>query len=296
MRVLVAGWFSLPGMGCTAGDVLARDVACGWLDAAGIPHDVATVGGTDGGVSLDDADPARYSHVAFVCGPFRDTAFCNELLARFSGCQLIGLDLSMLTDGWNPFDVLIERDSCVTARPDLVFGSDQALVPVVGLLLVHPQPQYGDRARHALVEAAIADLLDDRPAAIVRIDTLTEDNASGLRSAAEIESLIARMDLVVTTRLHGLVLALKNGVPAVAVDPVAGGDKVSRQAAAVGWPHVLRPEEVSSASLAQVFDRCATEAARDEARRCAIRGRLAVEAIGVDFVEAVRSTATPSSP
>lgn len=33
--------------------------------------------------------------------------------------------------------------------------------------------------------------------------------------------MLRRLDVVVTTRLHGLVLALKNGVPALAVDPVA---------------------------------------------------------------------------
>jgi polysaccharide pyruvyl transferase WcaK-like protein len=46
-------------------------------------------------------------------------------------------------------------------------------------------------------------------------------------------------DVVVTTRLHGLVLALKQGVPVLAVDPVAGGARVATQAAAWGWPVLL---------------------------------------------------------
>ena len=49
-----------------------------------------------------------------------------------------------------------------------------------------------------------------------------------LRTAEEVESLIARMDVVLTTRLHGLVLALKHGVPVVAIDPIAGGAKLRR--------------------------------------------------------------------
>lgn len=61
-------------------------------------------------------------------------------------------------------------------------------------------------------------------------------NAGGLRTSAEIESLIARMDIVVTTRLHDMVLALKNGVPAIAVDPIAGGAKITQQARAINWP------------------------------------------------------------
>ena len=51
--------------------------------------------------------------------------------------------------------------------------------------------------------------------------------------------MIGRADVVVTTRLHGLVLALKQGVPALAVDPVAGGAKVAAQAAVWGWPVLL---------------------------------------------------------
>ena len=28
MRILVAGWFSFEDMGATAGDIIARDIAC----------------------------------------------------------------------------------------------------------------------------------------------------------------------------------------------------------------------------------------------------------------------------
>ena len=34
--------------------------------------------------------------------------------------------------------------------------------------------------------------------------------------------LVSRLEVVVTTRLHGLVLALRAGVPALAIDPAAG--------------------------------------------------------------------------
>jgi exopolysaccharide biosynthesis predicted pyruvyltransferase EpsI len=65
--------------------------------------------------------------------------------------------------------------------------------------------------------------------AVIAIDTRLDENRTGLRTAGEVESLIARMDVVLTTRLHGMVLALKNGVPAIAIDSVAGGAKVRRQ-------------------------------------------------------------------
>ena len=64
--------------------------------------------------------------------------------------------------------------------------------------------------------------------------------------------------IVVTTRLHGLVLALKNGIPALAIDTVAGGAKVARQAGALGWP-VLTGDALSAPALAAAFELCLTE-------------------------------------
>ena len=68
---------------------------------------------------------------------------------------------------------------------------------------------------------------------------LAHGNWRNPATAAQVEAVIGRVDVVVTTRLHGLVLALKHGVPALAVDPVAGGAKVAAQAAAWGWPVLL---------------------------------------------------------
>jgi hypothetical protein len=56
------------------------------------------------------------------------------------------------------------------------------------------------------------------------------------------------MDAVVTTRLHGLVLGLKAGVPVLAVDPVAGGGKVTAQGKALGWP-VVAAEDAGDTAL-----------------------------------------------
>ena len=75
------------------------------------------------------------------------------------------------------------------------------------------------------------------------------------------------MDVVLTTRLHGLVLALKNGVPAVAVDPIAGGAKVRRQAETLGWPHVFTADDVTAAAVRDALEQCLTPDARAEARR-----------------------------
>ena len=95
--------------------------------------------------------------------------------------------------------------------------------------------------------------------AAVPIDTRLDESLTGLRAPAEVDSLIARMDMVVTTRLHGTVLALKNGVPALAVDPIDGGAKITRQARVVGWPVLHNVESLSHDALLRDFDYCLTD-------------------------------------
>ena len=96
--------------------------------------------------------------------------------------------------------------------------------------------------------------------------------------------MIARMDVVLTTRLHGLVLALKNGVPALAIDPIAGGAKIKRQAETVGWPIVYTPESLTDETLQQAFDYCLTEEARLKARECGERARALVRQVREAFI------------
>lgn len=295
MRTLVTGWFSFEGMNVTAGDVLARDVACRWLAEAGIAFDVASHGAAGPGIDWRQTDPSRYAQVLFVCGPFRDNAITAEFLHHFRGfrgfrgVRIIGLNLSMIQplETWNPFDVLLERDSSRQTRPDLVFAAESAHVPVVGLLLVHPQPQYGKRAMHDQVHRTIRGFLAGQDAAVVPIDTCLEDNRGGLRNAAQIESLIARMDLVVTTRLHGTVLAIRNGVPAIAVDPIAGGAKILAQARAIDWPMVFTADALTPADLERACAYCRTPEARSRALASRERAQVQLQQVREQFLAAV---------
>ncbi|MFC1719119.1 polysaccharide pyruvyl transferase family protein [Candidatus Poribacteria bacterium] len=286
MNALVAGWFSFEHMGATAGDLFARDVVCEWLEQAGYSYDVALAPPFRGGVDWRLVDPAKYSHVVFVCGPFGNGPPITEFLPRFAGCRLIGIDLSMLDplETWNPFDLLLERDSSATSRPDITFLSRQAQVPVVGVILVHPQAEYKEKAMHHVANDAIKRLIDSREMSAVPIDTQLDINKTGLRSPAEVESLIARMDVVLTTRLHGTVLALKNGIPAVAVDPVAGGAKIRRQAETIGWPVLFTADVLSDEALQKAFDYCLTEDARMKAKECCERAVQMVKGIRDDFI------------
>jgi GT2 family glycosyltransferase/SAM-dependent methyltransferase len=285
-KTLVTGWFSFKQAGATAGDLMAKDLVCDWLDQEGCPYDVALAQPFTGGVDWRLVAPRDYSRLVFVCGPFGDGPAIRKLLRRFAGCRLIGVDLSMLQslDVWNPFDLLFERDSSEASRPDITFLSSQPKVPVVGVILVEPQAEYKGAGRHQFVTEAIDRLVASRELSAVRIDTRLGTNGTGLRTPGEVESLIARMDLVVTTRLHGLVLALKNGVPALAIDPIAGGAKIKRQAETVGWDVVFTPESLSPEKLQSAFDYCLTAEARRKADECGARARRIVAGVREAFI------------
>ncbi|HXK33326.1 MAG TPA: polysaccharide pyruvyl transferase family protein [Dehalococcoidia bacterium] len=284
-RVLVAGWFSFEGMGATAGDIISRDLACEWLRSAGHDVDIAVAPPFTGGVDWRGVEPADYAQVVFVCGPFGNGWPVAEFLDRFRGCRLAGLNLSMIepVEVWNPFDVLIERDSSRRARPDLTFIAPPARVPVVGVVLVHPQSEYAG-AMHQEANDAVARLVASRELAAVPVDTRLDVNETGLRTPAEVESLIARMDCVVTTRLHGMALAIRCGIPPLVIDPFAGGRKVQAQAQALGWDVAFTADSLDDERLSQALDYCLSDAARREAMRVRDRAIRAVERTRDEFV------------
>jgi hypothetical protein len=270
MRILVVGWFSWHQMGSTLGDDLSLEVACEWLSRADLPFDIALVRSSPSPAAWSLVDPSLYTHLLWVCGPFLLNPWVAEMLERFSHCKLIGLNISLLNEADRErFDLIIERDSETLGRPDLAFASQARRAPVVGLIQVHPQAEYKERAMHDAANAAIKRLTESQPMAVVNIDTKTFDNDAGLRSPSEIESLIARMDVVVTTRLHGMVFALRNGVPAIAIDPIAGGAKIYKQSRTIGWPLVFTADTLDDAELADAFACAQTEQVRRMARECA---------------------------
>ena len=292
MTVLVAGWFSFEQMGATAGDLLARDVVCDWLEQAARDYDVAHAAPFNGGVDWRSVDPGQYSDVIFVCGPFGNGPPIDEFLRRFKGRRLTGVDLTMLEplEAWDPFDLLLERDSSRTARPDLSLLAEPRLVPVVGLILISPQPEYGERDLHEEANGALRRLVDRRSAAVVEIDTRLDENTTGLRTPAEIVSLISRMDAVLTTRLHGLVLALKSGVPALAIDPVSGRAKIARQAETLGWPAVFSVDALDEDELERGLDYCLTVESHAHAARCRDTAIRALSDVHDRFVAALQTS------
>lgn len=284
-RALVVGWFSFPDTRSTFGDSRAMEVICRWLREAGVPFDV--VGQERNrvpGVRWEAVDPAAYTILVFACGPWRGHP---AILERFGHCLKIGVGLTVNGRDTLGFDVLIPRDGPGEENPDLVMASEPAFMPVVGVALVHRQPPYGARQRHDHVQAVVDGLVAGGGFAPLFLDTLLRDNPGRLTTADQFTSLVRRTDVVVTTRLHGLVFALSCGVPAVAIDPIAGGAKVTAQARALGWPVLLPGDTLSGAELDDAVRRCVTGQFAATVGQCRTRAHAALGAIRERFLHAV---------
>lgn len=289
-KTLLTGWFTFGRANATAGDLYVRDLVAGWLREAGHDVEVAGLPPFDGDVDWRHADPAAYDHVVFACGPFhrQPNRMTSLLLKRYGGARWAGLNLTMLEPltQWNPFDLLWQRDAPGSARPDLTFLVDPVPVPVIGVCLVEEQREHAD-GLHAQAGAAIAELVAAREVATVAIDTRL-DRPQPLRTPDEVRSLIGRMDALVTTRLHGTVLALATGVPPLVIDPIAGGAKVLRQAEHLDWPARFTADALDPAALERALTWCLTDEARARARACADRARAELADLEREVVAALR--------
>jgi Polysaccharide pyruvyl transferase len=243
-RVLIAGWPSFLHGEATAGDVLAMEAARTALSDAGFECDLAwSPVFRPGGRTLEDCAPDDYTHLVFTCGPVHGWQI-ERLHDRYRGCHRVAVGVSVI-DPADPavtgFHQVLPRDAPGTAgRLDLAAAVPVPAVPVAAVILAGAQPEYAARGRHSLLTDELGGWLADLDCARVVVDTrLAHRDWRNPATAAQVEAIIGRADVVVTTRLHGLVLALKQGVPVLAVDPVAGGAKVAAQAGAWGWPVLL---------------------------------------------------------
>ena len=292
MRALILGHFS------TVGDIESLEYVEHVLRAEGIEFDVLPykpelASCIDGAIRLSTLEPAAYTHLIVVCGPIWPGLLERRgiELDQFAHCTRIGVNLTMvlpLTE-WNPFHALIERDSDRCARPDLTFLQETTPVPVVGLCTIARQKEYGRKQRHSEAIALMRNIVANRDVATVEIDTRwpASRNSGGLRSPSELFALMSRVDILLTNRLHGMVYALKAGVPVIALDPVLGGDKVSAQAAVLGWPAVSTVENASPEWIDRTFAWCLSEDGRNKARSIAASARDKLAPAAKEFSSAL---------
>jgi len=295
-RALLTGHFT------TVGDVDCLEVVRGWLDAAGIPCDVAPffdsiVPRLPGSIALDQVDAERYSHLVIVCGPVWDRQL-SEVgldLHRFAGCVRLGVNLTMVQPlaEWNPFDVLLARDSEEAARPDLAFAGRAGGATLAARCVVKRQSSYRGRERHEEAIGLLDALVERHDLARIDVDTMWARRGNGLRSSAHVLEAMRRVDVVLTNRLHGMVFAIRAGTPPIVIDAIEGTAKVAAQARAIGWPQCIPVAEATEERLDQALAWCRSPAAGEAIRACMERARADREDMRARFLRAVESDIRP---
>ena len=281
MRVLVTGWPSFLHGEATAGDVLSMRRVRSALEGAGIECESAwSPVFTPGALTIEEADPERYTHLVFACGPAYGPQL-RWLHERFAACRRIAVGVSVVDRDDSAaagFDDILARDNGGHSDLDLSASADSSTPAVTGLVLAPQQHEYGQRRRHDPVHDRLVHWVAGLDCATVELDTRLDTNSwRHCSTPDQFLALISRMDVVVTTRLHGLALALRMGVPALAIDPLACGGKVTAQARAWHWPALVSAERAIGPDADAAFDAwwrwCltdeATSAAKDRAAHSA---------------------------
>jgi hypothetical protein len=279
MRVLVTGWPSFLHGEATAGDVQSMRRVSAALTAAGIPSRSAwSPVFRPGALTLEAADPGDFTHLVFACGPAHGPQV-RWLHEKFAACRRIVVGVSVI-DGDDAavtgFHHVLARDSPSESTVDLAAGGTLAPVPVAGVVLAPGQAEYGARRQHDQVHREVTTWVNERDCAPVPLDTrLDGTDWRHCATPDQFAAILRRLDVVVSSRLHGVVFALRAGTPVLAVDPVAGGGKVSAQVSAWGWPALLTADQVcdsgGKARFARWWNWCLSDEASRHARTCAIR-------------------------
>lgn len=263
-RTLLTGWFSFPDGEATAGDVLALHRVEDVLRRAGLPYDIAwSPGFRPRALHLDEVMPERYGQLVFVCGPLHGPQV-ERLHRRFAHCLRVAVGTSVIDPddaAVTGFHHVVARDAPgADPRPDLAARAPALPArPVAGVILTHGQHEYGAARRHDHVARELTAWLHGKDCARLELETRLDTRDWRLcATPAQLQSVLTRLDLVVTDRLHGMVLALRTGTPALAVDPVAGGAKVSAQARACGWPALVPAERLGRDELDRWWRWCLT--------------------------------------
>jgi hypothetical protein len=296
-RALLVGHFT------TVGDTECLEIVCRWLDEISVPYDVApffeaVTRRLAGAKDIRKINAGEYTHLVMICGP----VWAQQLekirfpLERFANCVRVGINLTMVTpvDNWNPFDVLLERDSDRTTRPDLSLFSEPVAMPVVGRCLVHRQSSYRGRERHGDTAECFERLIRRRGFAAIDIDTVWTRKENPIQSAEQLISVLRRVDLLLTNRLHGLVFGLKAGVPVLAIDAITGTAKVTLQARVLDWPACLPIDDATDERMDSLVDWCLTDEAKAKAQACRSGIMPQLQQLKAAFLDAVVTDLAPS--
>ncbi len=268
-RVLVT-WYGSFGHG-TIGDLRSMESVVTHLHALG--HQVSHATDLDveipgcRRVNWRTVDPVLFDCVVFVCGPIiRSHIQSSRLFSRFSSSCIAGVGVSLFSPDhlnyYNPFQAVFARQGADKDYGDVAIVAPKPLKtkrlqrkrnPRIGIVLRGKQAEYGEeRCLWAETETLVlrtAWAVTNNMQAEIRAIENHLVHSTG--SPDEIEQHYAECDLILTSRFHGAIEALRSGVPFIAIDQIKGGAKVMPLLSRLGWHHVYKVEDVNLDTIAE---------------------------------------------
>lgn len=268
-RDLLVAWYgSFDGNG-TIGDLLAMQSVVTHL--AGLGYNVFHA--SAGEVRVVGSDRVQWQAVSsedfdafiFVCGPIlKHHPNSQALFSRFDDIHKIGVSVSLFpahhVNHFDPFDQVLAREGKSGRFEDVAILAPASIYrplrtrkksPTIGVSLRGKQSEYGVdlclwEQTEKLVNEAANLVIEQLGGRIVIIENHLRKSRL---SQEEIEAQYADCDLIITSRFHGAMMALRHLVPFVAIDQIEGGAKVLNLVGATRWPFVYEVGTIDPARL-----------------------------------------------
>lgn len=278
LRILV-GWYGSFKNHGTIGDLLAVIALVSHLVGRGhqVVHSSASPLDIAGAEQIEwqASNPESFDVVIFSCGPIlKQHKQTTSFFEHFTGCFTIGIGVSLLPDGdpnhYNPFNIALARQGSQRAYGDLAIaaplkpqGTINQVQPnpsktgrpaiCIGIALRGRQEDYGlERCHSEQAEALFSELIEliskHYTVKIIRLEhRLSQLDGMPLK----LEQQYRQCNLILTTRFHGGILALRNQRPFVAIDQIQDGGKVMPLLKELDWHSLFSIESMDSLELIQ---------------------------------------------
>jgi len=256
-RILIAWWGTSKHGSPTIGDHMAVSNVALALQQSGVKVDVASYHHVECGdaniVNWTQINPGAYRCVAFVCGPLSNELYFRLFFFRFRHARKVAVGVSVIDPtlpGTRLFDEIIARDGMPQEEFDLSLATAPQQIARrerrhIALCLRGHQREYGDANCYSTrVDRTISEITRQFGDHVERIETVVGKH----NSVQHIHQSFADAKLIITTRLHGALLALHHCTPFVAIDQIKGGRKVTSVLGKVPWDHVY-PFDVDEVAL-----------------------------------------------
>ncbi len=261
--VTIASWATLGSRHATVGDLLAVRVVVNELRRNGLSA-----------YHVLEGEPMPGLGEGFriwVCGPVDFSYDKQQAVLGRDGAGWIVSSASVIRSmEATPVlaDLSTARDLAgSTAKADFaILAPATAKARRAAVMLRGHQPEYRqDHSIHLSVERGVRDALRSTGHFPLALGTACPDGLDPEVAAAGIEDLFSSSDVVITSRLHGIIHALRAGKYPVVIDEIVNGGKVSACALAFGIPFLL-PGEDFARQVVSAIESCRCRSAEEVAQ------------------------------